>query len=450
MHLWQRTLASVGLLVIVGAGCGHATPVIERGPPTRAATAATPPTGATSAAGTAVTTSAPTGTPVSTPQAAAARALEVERSDPWADHPRVIHVEALTLGEAWAAVSHLPQPPPGDPSLPVWWVDFSGTFRIPSCPAPPAGTPSTGCGTSTSAVLILAANDGHAIDGFIGARDIAATPAPDSLSLPSQARLKTASEATAAGVHAVPGKDGKPPTLVNLRLLPYGEWHAEEAARGAQPPARDVSTPVWELEFVNASRFVPCNPPPGGCQLDRVFIAFDALTGELLDVWGSGSQPPSPSPSPTRRPTPTAADQPTPAIGGVIALPASQSGDLTLVRTTRSPTFSQQAAMQLVEDLGVPFGLGGDYLGKPVTVTAAYGLGTFGHWDPVAGAWIGDLHIPLKGTDIVLDHIEHRPMWILDYGNVVAYGSQTTFNHAVYAVDEETRTVLLAWFYQGA
>jgi len=106
--------------------------------------------------------------------------------------------------------------------------------------------------------------------------------------------------------------------------------------------------------------------------------------------------------------------------------------------------------MQLVEDLGVPFGLGGDYLGKPVTVTAAYGLGTFGHWDPVAGAWIGDLHIPLKGTDIVLDHIEHRPMWILDYGNVVAYGSQTTFNHAVYAVDEETRTVLLAWFYQGA
>ena len=64
--------------------------------------------------------------------------------------------------------------------------------------------------------------------------------------------------------------------------------------------------------------------------------------------------------------------------------------------------------------------------------------------------WVGDQNIPIKGTNIVLNHIEPRPRWIIDYGNVTAYGSQAEFNHAVYAVDVESKSVLKIWFYQGS
>ena len=105
--------------------------------------------------------------------------------------------------------------------------------------------------------------------------------------------------------------------------------------------------------------------------------------------------------------------------------------------------------MQVVKSFGVPFGLGGEYEGQAVNVTAAYGIGTFGHSGGPGQPWIGDRNVPLKGTNTVLDHIENRPMWILDYGNVIAYGTQATFNHAVYAIDIQTRSVLMIWFYQG-
>ncbi len=138
----------------------------------------------------------------------------------------------------------------------------------------------------------------------------------------------------------------------------------------------------------------------------------------------------------------------TPAVGEVIALPSSESGELTLVRTDKPAAFSQQEAMRIVRDSGVPFGLGGEWLGRPITVSAAYGLGTFGRPGGPGLPWLGDRNIPLKGTDVVLDHIENRPMWILDYDNAYAHGTQVDFKHAVYAVDEETRSVLLAWFYE--
>lgn len=137
-----------------------------------------------------------------------------------------------------------------------------------------------------------------------------------------------------------------------------------------------------------------------------------------------------------------------PAVGEVIALPSSESGELTLVRTDKLATFSEQEAMQIVHDSGVPFGLGGEWLGRPVTVSAAYGIGTFGRPGGPGLPWLGDRHIPLKGTEVILDHIENRPMWILDYDNAYAHGTQVDFKHAVYAVDEETRSVLLAWFYE--
>ncbi len=136
-----------------------------------------------------------------------------------------------------------------------------------------------------------------------------------------------------------------------------------------------------------------------------------------------------------------------PAVGEAFPLPASTSGELTLIRTEKAPAFSQQEAMQIVHDFGIPFALGGEWEGLQVTVSATYGIGTFGRPGGPGLPWLGDRNVPLKGTDVVLDHIENRPMWILDYDNVRAGGSRAEFRHAVYAVDEETRSVLKIWFY---
>ena len=66
----------------------------------------------------------------------------------------------------------------------------------------------------------------------------------------------------------------------------------------------------------------------------------------------------------------------------------------------------------------------------------------------LSGSWIGHRNIALP-TGEVLDHIENRPVWIIDYGNTIGYGSQATFNHTVYAVDHLTGGVMLIWFYNN-
>lgn len=165
--------------------------------------------------------------------------------------------------------------------------------------------------------------------------------------------------------------------------------------------------------------------------------------GTVMQFNGNDDAALGADPAPSALPAPSV----TPAVGEVIPLPVSTPGGLTLIQTGKAPSFSQQEAMQIVHDFGIPFALGGDWEGLQVTVSAAYGLGTFGHPGPSSMPWVGLQHVPLKGTDVVLDHIENRPMWILDYGNVRAGGSRAEFRHAVYAVDEETRSVLTIWFY---
>jgi hypothetical protein len=191
-----------------------------------------------------------------------------------------------------------------------------------------------------------------------------------------------------------------------IAILLLAGWVVLRAPSHAKSPAAMNSTPLPSIE---ASR------QPG-----------------LLDSATAASANATPGPSVT----------PVPA--------ASASGELTLTPDPNAPVFSQQEAMQVVSNFGIPFALGGAYQGQVVSLAASYGIGTFGHPGGPGQPWIGDVNIPLKGTSTVLDHIENRPMWILDYGNIVAYGSQATFNHAVYAVDIQTRSVLKIWFYQGS
>ncbi len=165
--------------------------------------------------------------------------------------------------------------------------------------------------------------------------------------------------------------------------------------------------------------------------------------GTIMQFNGNGNAALGADTAPSAMPLPVA----TPAVGEVIPLSSSTSGELTLIVTEKAPAFSQQEAMQIVHDFGIPFALGGDWEGLQVTVSATYGIGTFGRPGSPGLPWLGNRHAPLKGTDVVLDHIENRPMWILDYGNVRVGGSRAEFRHAVYAVDEETRSVLKIWAY---
>jgi hypothetical protein len=144
-----------------------------------------------------------------------------------------------------------------------------------------------------------------------------------------------------------------------------------------------------------------------------------------------------------------ASAQATPLSSATLPPAALAAGGLTITADANTPAFSRQEAMQIVSDLGVSFGLGGEYEGQAVSIASTYGLGTLGHPGGPGQPWMGDRYFPLKGTNTVLDHIENRPMWILDYGHIKAYGSQATFNHAVYTVDIQTRSVLTIWFYNG-
>jgi hypothetical protein len=141
----------------------------------------------------------------------------------------------------------------------------------------------------------------------------------------------------------------------------------------------------------------------------------------------------------------------TPAGSDVIAHPASNNGRrFTLHRAPTPPTFSEQEAIQIARsNSGAPQELGNQ-------VTAVFGLATFGRPGGPGLPWLGSRNVRLPNGQ-VLDHIEKRPMWIVDFGNVdgdsgVSRSPTSTaprHNHIVYAVDVQTRGVVLVWSYAG-
>lgn len=148
-------------------------------------------------------------------------------------------------------------------------------------------------------------------------------------------------------------------------------------------------------------------------------------------------------------------DPDSPAIGERIPLPTdfstqnSSGSPVSLIRTADPPLISQREAMEVVAEQ-FPWGLGGEYEGKPVSVQGWYGIGTIGSPGPT-GWWAGDRNIPLPNGE-VLDHVENRSMWLLAYDNVPGImGSQALYgppppiyHHNVYAVDAQTRSII--WF----
>lgn len=138
-----------------------------------------------------------------------------------------------------------------------------------------------------------------------------------------------------------------------------------------------------------------------------------------------------------------------PAPGQQIAVPGAAADSLTLMQAAQPATMSEADALQAVANFGIPWAHGGEYDGQTVAMQAYYGLATFGKPGP-NGTWIGPVHQSLP-NGAVLDHIANRPMWIINYGNIVTTihnaGGTIVTNHAVYAVDVATRTVLRVWAY---
>lgn len=131
-----------------------------------------------------------------------------------------------------------------------------------------------------------------------------------------------------------------------------------------------------------------------------------------------------------------------PAIGAVIPLPSSNYGELTLISTGTPPSITSAEAIDIVRRS----------VTAPLTdqITSTFGLATFGQRG-ADGRWVGDQNVRLPDGEIV-DHIENRPMWIVDVGGLEgAVGGQTTrqYNHVVFAVDTMTRGVVLVWSYPG-
>ena len=455
MSRWLR-VTCIALLLVATAACGEATPAAENGFASRISGMSGTPTSAATR-GSASPTASPTGMsaaqltgPVRTADEAAARALAAERSSLYSSQDvRVTHVEWMTLGESWNATGEFPGPGHGDASAVVWWIDLTGTFYTPSCPAPPPGTPYYPCGTSQTAYVILAASDGHVFEEGLGGRRFPASQMAISHQIPADARLQTPGDAIDAGFQAVPGKAGNPPTLDSLRLMTYRQWLDEQdATRYSQVVNIDGSTPIWQVEFSNADFTPPCSIP-GGCHIEHVFVALSAMDGISLGYWSPG--PPSPS-YPPGTPIP-ATPSSSPAVTQTGPLPDAlinhnSSGDhVSIVLISDRPRLPLEAAMGAVAQQ-VPWGMGGDYVGTPVTIQAWYGTLSVGEAGP-NGTWGGPANIPLPSGE-KLPNLRGRLVWLLDYGNVPGIVSSVcpgcapppVYNHDVYAVDDETGAVL--------
>lgn len=162
---------------------------------------------------------------------------------------------------------------------------------------------------------------------------------------------------------------------------------------------------------------------------------------------------PIPLPSPTPLPLPTSTLLPTQvAVGQVIPKVYNKPEvGVTVVRAADVPLISQDMALQiLVKQIGgMPFGYG--EAGNTVTLDATYGLVTEG--SPSSAGWMGHRNLPLKDGE-VLDHIENRSMWVLEFRGVDVMSSDQSctqaktctphpLNHALYLIDAKAMQVTI-------
>jgi len=144
----------------------------------------------------------------------------------------------------------------------------------------------------------------------------------------------------------------------------------------------------------------------------------------------------------------------------------AQLPNVKIHQSDRQPKISQQFAMKVIYNISgkqlwaSPDGKGVTESGKAVTVSATFGLVNEGSLAN-GRSWAGTVNLPVsvcdgdgncKDTGKKIDHLENRPMWIIDYGNlgipvfdVMCNGCTPApvNNHMVYFVDADTGSVML-------
>jgi hypothetical protein len=270
-----------------------------------------------------------------------------------------------------------------------------------------------------------------------------ATPAgtvPRSLN----ATLSNADEAVSAGQQQLEDVGVGNVPLVYLRLLTAQEWLKESNTRGFGPRQHPTpNTPVWEMAF---TKQLAC-PTLALCPIEHVFVALNAMDGSRLGLWNSALPNPWAG-SDAAQPSSSVANTTTnPPLPNVLTDHNSSGEHVYLMEIDDVPLMSVADAMAIVAQQ-VPWGNGGTFEGKPVTVNAWYGTVSIGNPGP-NGTWGGDTNIPLPSGGI-LPNLRGRTMWILDYGNVPGMIASVcpgcapppVYDHDVYAVDVQSRAVL--------
>jgi len=173
-----------------------------------------------------------------------------------------------------------------DPARLLWVVDLDqdGQATTP-CPAPPPGIDQTICWYPETATIAISVMTGNV--EAIGApypRD-RGTPYAATIGVPPSATLPTREAAMQAGFKLVPGQDGKPATILEVRLLSVAEWSTWLTQHGSYIDVREVdpSTPIWEMEFVNAALAQGCSGSnASACVHDHLYLFLNAMTGQSL------------------------------------------------------------------------------------------------------------------------------------------------------------------------
>ncbi len=152
------------------------------------------------------------------------------------------------------------------------------------------------------------------------------------------------------------------------------------------------------------------------------------------------------------KPTETAKPTPSLAVGQEINLPFKGKISVKVVKDSFPPPISKETAIKALryrQNAVDMWDLDKSTMnGKPITVTAVFGLVTEGR--PGPSGWsgmrnIGGVNCKLEGectlTGQVLDHLEDRPMWVIDIEGVYqpfAGDPSIKNNHVVYGIDVQT------------
>ena len=154
----------------------------------------------------------------------------------------------------------------------------------------------------------------------------------------------------------------------------------------------------------------------------------------------------------------------------------SISADSSLIfkKSSLVSQLSQAVVLKEMRAQGVVWAGTTEYAGKQITSSSAFGLATFGraadassvsNADASCAGWIGLCNVPEQickdglctFTGKTITRLVDRPMWLVDFRNVTLQTSgggcvapcipSTKVQHMVYAMDAETRSIIVAWGY---